>query len=285
MGSLKQSLITLTKELGASKRELKAEIKRREKLEKTLRASRCHHDMLLRESTRLQEQLRFLSHEILSTQEEERKRISRELHDEIASTLSIIHIELSALKQQTTGNSRDLKAKIESSQRLVQDAVDVIHRFARDLRPTALDDLGLIPALHSFTRILSKQSGMQIRLIIFAGVEALDGTTRTVLYRVSQEALTNVAKHAKASQAEISIAKISEAILLRIKDNGKSFNVDRAFYRKGKKRLGLLGMRERVEMVGGVFTIESVRGEGTIVQARLPAHDSLARNSSIRENN
>jgi len=222
--------------------------------------------------------LRFLSHEILYTQEEERKKISRELHAEIAAKLSIIHVELYGLKLRATGNSRDLKTKIETTQKLVQDAVDVIHRFARDLRPTALDDLGLIPALHSFTKTLSKQSGMLIRVIIFAGVEALDNETRTVLYRVSQEALTNVAKHAVASHAEISIAEVGNSVLLKIKDNGKSFNVERALYQKGKKRLGLLGMRERAEMVGGIFSIESAQGQGTTISAKIPARTRGARN-------
>ena len=276
--SLKQNLAKQTGELAVSNRELKDEIARREGVERALQESQRHHSRLLRESNHLQEQLRFLSHEILSTQEEERKKISRELHDEIAATLSIIHVELSGLKLRATGNSRDLRTKIETTQKLVQDAVDVIHRFARDLRPTALDDLGLIPALHSFTKTLSKQSGMLIRVIIFAGVEALDNETRTVLYRVSQEALTNVAKHAAASHAEISIAEVGNSVLLKIKDNGKSFNVERAFYQKGKKRLGLLGMRERVEMVGGIFSIESAQGQGTTISAKIPARTRGARN-------
>jgi len=280
---MNQDLRKRTADLAASNRELKEEIVRRQGIEQQLRKSERHYSRLLKESSRLQEQLRFLSHQILSTQEEERKRISRELHDQIAATLSSINLELSALRKEATGNSRDLKRKIANAQRLVQNSVEIIHRFARDLRPTTLDDLGLIPALHSFTKALSKQAGIRIRLTVFAGVEALDSARRTILYRVAQEALTNVAKHARASHAEVNIVKLNGSVCLKIKDNGKSFNVERVLYNKKNKRLGLLGMRERVEMVGGAFRIESAEGTGTTIQADFPgAH---RRNNEQREKN
>jgi signal transduction histidine kinase len=267
---LNQSLKKRTAELAASNQELKQEIKRRASIEKALRKSEQHHSELLEKSARLQEQLRYLSHQILSTQEEERKKISRELHDQIAATLTGINLELSALKGQATGNNNALKAKIASTQRLVQNSVEIIHRFAIELRPASLDDLGLIPALHSFTKNLSKQAGIRIRLTVFAAVEKLDIATRTILYRVTQEALTNVAKHAKASLAEVNIEKLEKTVALTVKDNGKSFNVDRLIYPRASKGLGLLGMRERVEMIGGNFRVESTRGQGTTIHAKIP---------------
>jgi signal transduction histidine kinase len=267
---LNRSLRSRTEELAASNAELKQEISRRVTIEIALKQSERHHCRLLGESKLLQEQLRFLSHQILSAQEEERKRISRELHDDIASTLSVINIELAALKREATGNNRELKKKIASTQRLVQNSVEVIHRFARDLRPTTLDDLGLIPALHSFTKTLSKQTGLRIHLTAYAGVETLDNERRTVLYRVSQEALTNVAKHASATHADVTIAKLNGSVSLKIADDGKSFNVDRRLSSHKKNGLGLLGMRERVEMVGGTFTLESSPAKGTTIEATIP---------------
>jgi signal transduction histidine kinase len=133
-----------------------------------------------------------------------------------------------------------------------------------------LDDLGLIPALHSFVKIFSKQTRVHVRLTVYAGVEQLDGVKRTVLYRVTQEALTNVARHAHANRVDIHIQKLRRAVGLTIKDNGKSFQVERVLHAKKNHRLGLLGMRERVEMVGGSLRIESAPGHGTTIRAEIP---------------
>jgi signal transduction histidine kinase len=273
LDQLKEILNKRTAELAASNQQLKKEIGQRASIEAALKKSERHYGKLLKESGRLQEQLRHLSHQILSTQEEERKKISRELHDQIAASLTGINLELNALKSQVTGNNRALRRKIVNTQRLVQNSVEIIHRFARELRPTTLDDLGLIPALHSFTKSLSKQTGIRVRLTLFAAVEELDNQKRTVLYRVAQEALTNVAKHARATEVDIDIAKVKDGFSLMIKDNGKSFHVERLLYNRKSKRLGLLGMRERVEMVGGHFRVESEVGKGTTVYAAIPIHN------------
>ncbi len=218
----------------------------------------------------MQEQLRQLTRQLLLAQEEERKKISRELHDEIAQTLTGINVRLAALKTSATHNTKGLQNKISSAQRMVEKSVDIVHRFARELRPTVLDDLGLIPALHSFVKGFSKQTGVHVRLTIFAGVEKLDNARRTTLYRVAQEALTNVARHAQASVVDVSIEKLSNRICMKIKNDGKSFQVDRVLQAKKNKRLGLLGMRERVEMVGGSFSVESAPGKGTTICVQIP---------------
>jgi signal transduction histidine kinase len=119
-------------------------------------------------------------------------------------------------------------------------------------------------------KIFSRRTRIHVHLKAFAAVEQLDTTRRTVLFRVAQEALTNVARHAQASQVEVSIQKLTDGICMKIKDDGKSFKVDRVLYGKGSKRLGLLGMRERLEMVGGHFGVESVQGKGTTVIAQFP---------------
>jgi signal transduction histidine kinase len=269
-GQLNQSLRQRSVDLAVSNRQLKREVSRRKQVEQSLRKSERHYGLLLEQSNRMQEQLRHLTRQLLLAQEEERKKISRELHDEIAQTLTGINVRLATLKTAATHNTKGLQSKISSAQRMVEKSVDIVHRFARELRPTVLDDLGLIPALHSFVKSFSKQTRIHIRLTIFAGVEKLDNARRTMLYRVAQEALTNVARHAQASLVEVSIEKLADSICMKIKDDGKSFQVDRVLHTKKNKRLGLLGMRERVEMVGGSLSVESTPGRGTTIRAKIP---------------
>jgi signal transduction histidine kinase len=230
----------------------------------------------------MQEELRLLSRQLLSAQEEERKMISRELHDQIAQTLTGINVRLASLKTESTLNNKGLQKKISSTQRLVEKSVDIVHRFARELRPTVLDDLGLIPALHSFMKSFATRTGVRTSLTAFAAVEQLATAKRTVLFRVAQEALTNVARHAHASRVEVSIQKLSDCICMRIKDDGKSFQVQRVLLAQGSKHLGLLGMRERLEMVGGRFDVESVAGTGTTIQAQIPPDNARARGRKTR---
>lgn len=272
LGRLNESLRQRAAELASSNKKLKKEIVRRQSLEAAFRRSERKKNDLLQQSRRLQEGLRHLSHQLLSAQEEERKTISRELHDEVAQTLTGISVELGTLKTAAALDVKDLQDRITCTQRLVQKSVDIVHRFARELRPSVLDDLGLIPALHSFVKSLSQRTRIHIRLRIFAGVEQLDAAKRTVLYRVAQEALTNVARHARATEVDICIEKLPNAVHMQIKDNGKSFPVKRTMDAKRYNRLGLVGMRERVEMVGGHFGIESVLGRGTRVDVEIPFH-------------
>jgi signal transduction histidine kinase len=271
--SLNQMIETLHRrsvDLIASNWQLQQEILRRKSVEESLRKSEQHYSQLLEQSRHLQEQLRLLSRQLLAAQEEERKKISRELHDEIAQTLTGINVRLAALKTEATVNTKGLQKKIAHTQRMVERSVDIVHRFARELRPMVLDDLGLIPALHSFVKRFSKQTCIHIRLTAFAEVEKLDNAKRTVLYRVAQEALTNVARHAQASRVDVSIRKLPGAARMEIKDNGKSFEAQRVMDSKRNTRLGLIGMRERLEMVGGSFGVESAPGKGTTILAQIP---------------
>jgi signal transduction histidine kinase len=257
--------------LTASNRKLEQEIGRRHAVETSLRRSEQHQ-------TRLMQQLRQLSHQILHAQEEERKRISRELHDEIAQSLVGINIHLAALTRETANNPKQLQDKIARTQLLVQQSVEVVHRFARELRPTTLDDLGLIPALQAFIKEFTKRTGIAVHFASFTPgrIKQLNVATRTAFYRVAQEALTNVSRHAQASRVEVSLVKIPGAICLKIKDNGKSFSARRVMHPRRNKRLGLIGMRERLEMVGGTLSLESAPGQGTTVEAQVPLTNSRA---------
>jgi signal transduction histidine kinase len=266
-----ETLSQRTVELAASNLELSLEIAQRKVAEAALAKSEHHYSELLKQSDRLQEQLRRLSRQILAAQEEERKRISRELHDVIAQTLTGINIRLATLKKEATVNTKGLARNIARTQRLVEKSVSIVHEFARELRPAVLDDLGLIPALHSFVKLFSQRTRLHVHLKAFAGVEQLDINKRTTLYRVAQEALTNVSRHANASRVEINIQKLADGVGMTIKDNGKSFEVERVLNAQGRKRLGLLGMRERLEMIGGCFDVESVSGNGTVITAKIPS--------------
>jgi signal transduction histidine kinase len=185
-------------------------------------------------------------------------------------TLVGINVELSSLGKGASSGLHALKTKIARTQRMVENSVNAVHRFARELRPAVLDDLGLIPALHAYSKSLAERKKIKIQLTAFGGVEALGSAKRTVLFRVAQEALTNVARHAHATQVRMSISKISDAIRMEISDNGTAFDVRKVLRAGNPKRLGLVGMKERVEMVGGTLTIESTAGKGTTVRAEVP---------------
>ncbi|HEX5397718.1 MAG TPA: sensor histidine kinase [Verrucomicrobiae bacterium] len=218
----------------------------------------------------MQEQLRHLSHQLLSAQEDERKRISRELHDVIAQTLASINLRLASLKKEATLSPKGMERSIARTQALVAHSVDIVHRFARELRPTALDDLGLIPALHTFMKNFTEQTGIRVSLSAFSAIKEVKGDKRNVLYRVAQEALTNIARHAQASRAEVKIQKLADAICMEIKDNGKGFPAERVQQAKKNQQLGLLGMRERVQMVNGSFSVHSAVGKRTSIRVQIP---------------
>jgi PAS domain S-box-containing protein len=256
--------------LAASNQKLELEIVRRHAVEASLKQSEQQLSRLLVESSDMQEQLRQLSREVLRVQEEERKRISRELHDVIAQTLTGINVRLATLKKEAGRSTDGFERNLARTQEIVGKSVDIVHQFARELRPAVLDDLGLVPALHSFLKDFAARTGLHAHLTAFAQAEKIDIANRTVLFRVAQEALNNVARHAKASRVEVTLQKLSDRICLKIHDDGQAFNLESVLRRRGGKHLGLLGMRERLEMIGGCLHIESAPGQGTAILAQIP---------------
>ena len=265
-----ESLSRRTVELASLNLELNSEIAQRKAVEEALKKSELNSLYLLTKSNHLQEQLRRVSRKIISSQEDERKSISRELHDVIAQTLTGINIRLAALKREATKNTAGIDQNITLTQELVENSVNIVHEFARELRPAVLDDLGLIPALHSFMKNFATRTGVHVHLAAFRGIEAMDINRRTVLFRVAQEALTNVARHSKSSTVTVKIAQAKGLARMTITDNGKSFNVQRVLDAKESKHLGLLGMRERMEMIDGTLAIVSAPGKGTVITASVP---------------
>lgn len=267
---MNKELLQRTRELSASNRKLEREIAKRKTAEESLRESEQQSLSLLAQSRQLHEQLRRLSRRVMSTQEEERKRVSRELHDVIAQMLTAINVRLSSLKEEAQTSHKGFSQKISRTQRLVEKSVDNVHRFARELRPALLDDLGLIPALHSFLKSFMKETGIRTSLTAFKDVEKLSNAKRTALYRIAQEALNNVSRHAKASRVDVCLEDLPRAIRMQVKDDGKSFEVDRMWEEKRSRHLGMLGMKERAEMVGGTFHVDSAPGKGTTVTTLIP---------------
>lgn len=261
------------KNLAAAIRRLKREIALRKAAQVALRKSERHYRELLVQSHNIQAQLRHLSRHVLWAQEEERKEISRNLHDEIAQVLTGINAHLATLRQEASATAEGFKARIARTQRLVEKSLSTVHRFAVELRPAVLDDLGLVPAIQSYMKSFGERTGIRLRLVAFDGLHKLTMAKRTVLYRVAQAALTNVAQHAEATLAKVIIRRLPAAIRMEIKDNGKSFDVERVLCARHKRRLGLLGMRERVEMVGGGFSVQSSPGKGTTVRVEIPFND------------
>lgn len=268
--ALLSSLSQRSHELADSNASLIKEIEQRKAAETALAASEAEGREMLRESERLQGQLRSLSRQLLAAQEDERCKISRELHDVIGQTLTGITIQLTALKQESQLNTASLNRGISQTQRLVNKSVSIVHRFARELRPAVLDDLGLRPALKAHLKSAARRSSTRITLSICAEADQLEIDFRTVLYRVGQEALTNVIRHARARTASLAITRTKTGLRMVVQDDGKGFSVARTFNARNNTRLGLLGMRERVEMIGGRFAIVSKARQGTAITVDIP---------------
>lgn len=254
----------------ASNAKLKREIAKRLGVEHSLRTSERTALRLLARAHRLQKSLRDISYQMVLGEENQRREISRELHDKISQLLIGILVQLSIFTQAATVNPAGIRSAVAPLRRQVARSVRVVHRFARELRPTMLDDLGLIPAVRAYIEAIPRRKGRTIQFTAHPAVETLDNERRTVLFRVVQEALMNVVKHARARATQVTMTRLRTGIRLEVVDNGMAFDVERLMSPQWKQRLGLIGMRERVEMVGGRFSVESAPGKGTIVRADVP---------------
>jgi PAS domain S-box-containing protein len=239
----------------------------------------------LTERKRFEESLQNLSRKILHAQEDERRRVSRELHDEVGQSLTAISVTLASLRNNGAMGSEHFSRTIVGTQRLLEGTMETVHRFARELRPAMLDELGLLPALRSHVKNFSERTGLEVGFHADSAAEKLNGEQKTTIFRVAQESLTNVAKHAHASRVKVFLRRVSGGICLEIADNGKSFRTDPATAARQKQRLGLLGMQERVRLVNGRFEIEPEPGRGTIVRVTIPfsehGHETLTRKGGI----
>ena len=222
------------------------------------------------ERKQAEEALKNLSRKILQAQEEERRRISRELHDEVGQSLTAISVGLATLRNNGAAKSGNFSRTIAGTQCLLEGTMETVHRFARELRPAMLDELGLLPALRSHVKNFSEHTGLRVHLNADSTAERLNSEQKIAVFRIAQESLTNVAKHARASRVTISLHPANDGICLEIADNGKSFRAGPGSAAKQKQRLGLLGMQERVRLVNGQFSVRPEPGRGTTVRVTLP---------------
>lgn len=224
------------------------------------------------------EQLRVLSAQIVQAQEEERRRLARELHDEIGQALTAIALDLGMMTQLLPQPNEAVKRAIEDAQTLSQNALEEVRRMSVELRPSILDDLGLVPALRWYIDRHAERTGMRSRFEEIGLDERLPAEIETVCYRAVQEALTNIARHASARNVSVCLERERgrDSVALTITDDGVGFDVNRALRRaRAGDSLGLLGLRERVELLGGSLQIRSQAGEGTRIQIQLPIQPAL----------
>lgn len=220
------------------------------------------------------EQLRNLSNRLQTIREEERKHIAREVHDEIGQTLTSLKYDFNWVKSQFSESQKPLREKIKTMENLVNDLMQTVQRIASDLHPMVLDDLGLCEAVEWQAQEFQDKTGIQCELNLEPIPINLDANQSTMVFRVFQEALTNVARHANASTINIHFYRDQKQIGLTITDNGKGITQAQVY---DEKSMGLLGMRERARLWGGEIHITGVSGKGTTVKLRIPLkpHDDL----------
>jgi signal transduction histidine kinase len=220
-----------------------------------------------------------LFRELVTAQEEERRRISRELHDQMGQHLTALILGLKSI--QGILQSETQLSLLRDLQNLTDDIGRQVHRIAFELRPTALDDLGLSSMLLNYMDEWSARFGIGVDFHS-GGLdeERLPTEIETTIYRIVQEALTNVVKHAAATQLSLILVRGEDHLLAIIEDNGKGFEVDKISGGiSGPHHLGLLGMKERVALAGGTFELESSVGQGTALFIRIPLPSGLKENS------
>ncbi len=213
-----------------------------------------------------QEQLRTLTAGLVEAQEDERRRVSQELHDDISQRLTALAIQLEVLHQAHGISPEELHGKLGELQKQMEALSEDLRRTARNLHPFMLTQLGLSPALRSYCEEFSSIRKFKVRFTARALPETLAPGVALCVYRVVQEALGNVAKHAGAKRAVVSISGVDEVLHLAIRDDGHGFDLDHA---KGKG-LGLISMEERVRHLGGTFSISVKPGDGTCIEIRIP---------------
>jgi PAS domain S-box-containing protein len=245
------------------------DIRERKAAEAALRESREHYIRLFNEARAMEEDLRQLSSKVLTIQEEERKHISRELHDEIAQALTAVNVSIALLRTHGAGDE-EFRRKVDTAQRLLEQSMNMVHQFARELRPSMLDHLGPVAALRNYVKTFTERTGIRTDIEGTVSVNQLNSQQGTVLYRVAQESLTNVFKHAHATRVKIRLRQLPRAVSMEIIDNGRALPVPKSNNGAPRQPLGLLGMQERVRLVNGQFAIESTPKRGTTVRVQIP---------------
>ena len=212
-------------------------------------------------------QLRDLSESLRSALEEERTRISRELHDELGQSLTALKFDLEAMKNPGAAGETSLTGKAGEMIRLVDSILTTVKRVSRELRPGILDDLGLAAAVEWHAKEFRKRTGIPCEVFVDPEDLSVDPDRSTAIFRIFQETLTNVARHAGATKVEAALERLDGSLRLEVRDDGRGITGEEI---SGGKSLGIIGIRERVRYLGGEVRIEGKPGAGTVVTVILP---------------
>jgi signal transduction histidine kinase len=223
---------------------------------------RLYENLRLKEETRVS-----LLARTVSAQEEERLRLSRELHDGVGQMLASLLVHLKLIER--SSNPALIQEKYAELRALIVQTLEETKRLSMDLRPAGLDDLGLIDALEWYARSFERTTGIAVRLSITGFDQRLPQPVEVQLYRIAQEMLTNISKHAGARQAELNLQLIDGNVSLSVRDDGRGFDAGRTL-RDNTRGLGLLTMKERAELLGGSFQLNSAPGQGTSIGITVP---------------
>jgi PAS domain S-box-containing protein len=246
--------------------ELRTEIAERQHAEEELRKSR--------------DQLRALAARLQSVREEERTYIAREIHDELGQACTAIKMDLALISRKLTKRQDALRAKVKSSVQLVDGTIVTLRRIASELRPRTLDDLGLPAALEAQAQEFESRTGIHCSVTLPREPLTLDTDRSTAIFRIFQESLTNVARHAHATRVEARLRRETDRIIFQVFDNGTGFDPQVA---KARKSLGLVGMQERALLLNGDFKTEGVPGSGTTMTLTIPLPPPIAAESVRHE--
>jgi signal transduction histidine kinase len=218
------------------------------------------------------EQMSRLARQVISAQEEERQRISQELHDELAQALTAIAFDLTTIEQDLPPDlAPDIKDRLARAALLIDQIDERVSEIALELRPFMLDDLGLASALRWYMNRYTQRLGIEVQMEAIDLEDSLPAEVSTTIYRVVQEALTNVARHAQADTVRLHLECKESAIVASIEDNGRGFEVKESTDPRGSEcGAGLLGIQDRVNSLGGSFSIQSQAGEGTRLKVNIP---------------
>jgi len=223
------------------------------------------------ENAYLYENLRFYARQITRAQESERRRISRELHDDTIQPLIVLARSLETLASSNEQRKETIAGSLRELRGLTGDLIQRVRRFSQNLRPSILDDLGLLPALKDLTAELTRQTDLQTTFQVFGPKRRLSSEVELTLFRIAQEAITNIRKHTQATAAKVTVEFFDSSVQLMVEDDGEGFIPKKLNERLVKvDGLGLTGMYERAQLIGGTFRVESVPGLGTQVIVKIP---------------
>ncbi|HSB45285.1 MAG TPA: PAS domain-containing sensor histidine kinase, partial [Nitrospira sp.] len=259
------ALVNLRKELEKRVEERTAELLTANKLmKKMLDEGKRSEEKLLKS----RERLRNLSGRLQSMLEEERMRISREIHDELGQALTALKLDLSLIRRRLTSDGLDEpSAKVHEIERSVNGIIRTVRKISTELRPGILDELGVAAAIEWMVKDFQKRTGITCKVSLQEMEKISDPVRSTAIFRITQEALTNVMRHAAASKVKVNLEKKDNTLVLEVIDNGIGIMEERIF---DSKSFGLIGIRERVLLLGGEAVISGKQGEGTMVRVTLP---------------